>query len=65
MGLHVRHSLCKCSPSITKDIKYNDQNNKSIYIVISVLKCSLWRNSKFCNNCSPVKTYLNFLTLSN
>ena len=23
MGLHIRHSLCKCSPSITKDIKYN------------------------------------------
>jgi hypothetical protein len=21
MGLHIRHSLCKCSPSITKDIK--------------------------------------------
>jgi hypothetical protein len=31
MGLHIRHSLCKCSPSITKDIKYNDKNN---------LKCS-------------------------
>jgi hypothetical protein len=21
-----KHSLCKCSPSITKDIKYNDKN---------------------------------------
>jgi hypothetical protein len=26
MRLHIRHSLCKCSPSITKDIKYNDKN---------------------------------------
>ena len=26
MGLHIRHSLCKCSPAITKDIKYNDKN---------------------------------------
>ena len=26
MGLHIRHSLCKWSPSITKDSKYNDKN---------------------------------------
>ena len=26
MGLHIRHSLCKCSPSITKDIKYINKN---------------------------------------
>ena len=26
MELHIMHSLCKCSPSITKDIKYNDKN---------------------------------------
>ena len=27
MGLHIRHSLCKCSPSITRDIKCNDRMN--------------------------------------
>jgi hypothetical protein len=36
MGWHIRDSLCKCSPSITKDIKYNDKNDLLIYIMISV-----------------------------
>jgi hypothetical protein len=26
IGLHIRHSLCNCSPSITKDIKYINKN---------------------------------------
>ena len=47
MGLHIRHSLlCKCSPSITKDIKYNDKNKY------------FRRNFKFCNNFKTVHLFI-------
>ena len=66
MGLHIRHSLCKCSPSITKDIKYNDKNNSLIYIVISVQTIFTYRrNSKFCNNFKTVHLFFIIVKFAN
>ena len=65
MGLHISHSLCKCSPSITKDIKYNDKNKELIYIIINVQYFLLRRNSKFCNIFKTVHLFIIIVKFAN
>ena len=67
MGLHIKHSLyrCKCSPSLNKDIKYNDKNKELIYIIINVQYFLLRRNSKFCNIFKTVHLFIIIVKFAN